>query len=381
MKNPTNSRALATVGILVFACAAAFILFSKQSTSKNEQTVTIGVITPLTGETATHGIRVKHGIELAIEEINAAGGIQGKKVVALYEDSACDSSQAISAAYRLLAQNVAFFLGPQCSGAAMATAPLLQERKSIMISSIASVPDLSLAGDYIFRNSETGAAHGDQMAQFAYNTLQSKKAAILHINLDNGLAYKNSFTETFEKLGGAIVSEQAYDQGTTDFRAQITKIKSSSPDVIYIAGQAAEHAIKQIRELGIDVPITSMNGIEVPELFEIVGSQTENIFFTSSAFNSEDDNERISSFVKKYNSRYEEKAEAFSANSYDAMMILAKSIASCVPEVDTTCVKEKLYEIEYDGVGGKTTFDEYGDVHKKLIVKTVKNGAFTPFFE
>lgn len=359
--------------VLIFS-----LIYLNKNKKTSEQTVTIGSIVPLTGETAIHGIRVKHGIELAVEEINRTGGIDGKKLEVSYEDSQCDPAKATASAYKLLSEGIQVLLGPQCSSEAMAVAPIAEENKILMFASIASVPALSNAGDYIFRNSESGSMHGTQMADFVYKKLNIKTVAILYINLDNGIAYKDSFKDTFESLGGKIVAIESYEKGNTDFRTPLTKIKIAKPELIYIGGQAAEHAIKQIKELGIDSKIASMNGIEVPELWQVAGDAAEGVYFTSSAFDPLNKNPQIQSFVKEYNKRYEEEVEAFSANGYDATMLIAEGLKKCGE--NPTCIKDYLYSTkDYPGVGGSISFDANGDVKKVLEVKIAKDRSFSVY--
>ncbi len=361
------------ISLLLLAILILYVAYPKKN---EEQAITIGSIVPLTGETAIHGTRVKHGIELAVEEINGNGGINGKKLEVVYEDSQCDPARATASAHKLLSEGIKILLGPQCSSEAMAVAPIAEENKALMFASMASVPALSDAGDYIFRNSESGAMHGTQMANFVYNELDIKNAAILYINLDNGVAYKDSFKNEFERLGGKIVAIESYEKGATDFRTQLTKIKNAKPELIYIGGQAAEHAVKQIRELGIPSKIASMNGIEVPELWQIAGDAAEGIYFTSSAFDPL--NEQAKSFVKLYNERYDEGVEAFSANGYDAAMLVAAGLKKCGE--DSSCIKAFLYETkDYPGMGGLISFDSKGDARKKLEIKIAKDRTFSVY--
>lgn len=373
-----KQKKLLYILIPFFAVIISVLVYSAKTRQSEDKNITIGAITPLTGETAIHGIRVKHGIELAVEEINKAGGINGKKLEVSYEDSQCDPAKATASAYKLLSEGIQVLLGPQCSSEAMAVAPIAEENKILMFASIASVPALSNAGDYIFRNSESGSMHGTQMADFVYKKLNIKTAAILYINLDNGIAYKDSFKDTFENLGGKIVAIESYEKGSTDFRTQLTKIKISKPELIYIGGQAAEHAIKQIKELGINSKIASMNGIEVPELWQVAGDAAEGVYFTSSAFDAQGSDERLQSFVKIYNERYEENVEAFSANGYDATMLIAEGLKKCGE--NATCIKDYLYNVkDYPGVGGVISFDKNGDVKKVLEVKIAKDRSFSVY--
>lgn len=361
----------------IFLCLSILILAGAgcQFTSKDEGSIQIGVIAPLTGGTAIHGMRALHGVEIAIDEINEDGGVDGRMIELVIEDSACEAKNGVAAAQKLIAQGIKILLGPQCSSVAMAVAPIAEQNEVLMFSSIASVPDLKYAGEFIFRNSVTGAVHGKRMAAFAYKELGLKTASILYINLDNGVAYDSSFTEEFELLGGRVVGHEAYEKGTADFRAQITKIKQQNQDVIYIGGQSAQIAIKQIRELGVDAQILSMNGIESQEVLDVAGDAAEGIYFTSSAFDKESNRDAVTAFVTKYNNRYDDTVEAFSANGYDAGHIIAKALRSC--DVDTVCIRDYLYSVkDYLGVSGKTSFDAFGEVDKPLRIKQVRDGGF-----
>jgi len=356
--------ALLTLVVLLSACAPT-------------QEVSIGAIQALTGESSPHGLRVKQGIDLAVEDINLAGGINGKPLRIIYEDSACNQPKGVSAALKLIGEGIPVIIGPTCSSVSMAVAPLAEEARVIMITPVSSVPALKDAGDYIFRNRVPGGPHGILMAEFAINELGAKTAGVIYINLDNGVGYKDAFVERFEALGGDVRVVEAYEKGTLDFRAHLAKIKNANPDVLFLAGQAHENAVKQAAELEVESQIIGPITIQSAELIDIAGEAAEGIFYSYSAFDPESSQPIVAEYQRKYAARYGKKSEAFAANAYDATMLIANGLRQCGKNTD--CIRDYLYSVEkYPGVGGITTFDAFGEVTKPLIIKTIKDGEFVP---
>jgi branched-chain amino acid transport system substrate-binding protein len=343
---------------------------------KETAPIKIGVIQSLTGKNGTSGTRAKNGIYLAIKEVNENGGINGRELEPILEDGQTQSNSAVSAIQKLInVDSVSVVFGPSESSAALAAAPVAERNKVIMFAQIPSVPKLRDAGDYIFRNRITGEKHASLAAEFSYNQLNGRTASILYINLDNGLGYRDAFTSRFQELGGKILSTEAYSLEETENKTQLTKIKTNDPDILYIAGQNAEIAIKEARQLDLRAQIISINGTETPEVLEVAGSAAEGIYYTYSAFDPNSNDPVMQKYQKKYQAEYAEVGESFAANGYDALMLVADAFKECGTTAE--CVKDYLYQVKnYPGVGGTTTFDKDGEVSKDLIIKTVKNGEF-----
>jgi len=343
-----------------------------------QETIEIGLITALTGKVATYGHYVKKGVDLAAEHINKNGGINGKKLVIITEDSVADPKTAINTFYKLTEQdNIKIIIGPLASSSVLAVAPLANEKQAVILTPIGSSPEITHAGDFVFRNRISGKFDAINMAEFCATKLKAKTAAILYINEDNGLGYRDYFTQTFENLGGKVLTKIPYERGA-DFRTDLTKIKALNPDIIYLGGHNSELAIKQAKELGIKSQLTGPLMFESQATLDIAGDAAEGFLYTYT-FDSEGQDQHIKDFVKAYKEKHNSIPTAFSANAYDAVMIYAKTIEKC-RNTGPICIKNELYKVQnHPGVSGTTSFDKNGDVEKPIIIKTVKNGEFVKY--
>lgn len=372
------------IGVIIAIIVIGGIWYgvTKKTTITEKGPIKIGYVGALTGNLSSYGIYIKNGIDLALEEINQAGGINGRKLEIIYEDTKSDTSEAVKSASKLInIDKVPIIIGSESSNAVLAIAPLAEQAKVILFTPIASAADITKAGDFVFRNRESGALHGEKMAEFAFNKLNIKNAAVISVNSDNGLSYQSGFVEKFEELGGKIVKVDNYQKGETDFRTILTKVKELNPQAIYIPGYAGDMAeiIKEAVELKIKTQFLASTGIEAKEFFQIIKPPLgDNIIYTYPAFNPDDP--AIADYQNKFQKKYGFKSEALTANSYDALKILALALKICGEK--TTCIRDELYKIkDYPGVGGMTTFDKNGDVIKPIIFKTIKNGQFVPYGE
>ncbi|MBI3032786.1 ABC transporter substrate-binding protein [Candidatus Woesearchaeota archaeon] len=247
-----------------------------------------------------------------------------------------------------------------------------------MITPVSSAKDLKFAGDFIFRNRVAGDKFSEEIAQFAMAELKAKTAAILYINQENGITYRDAFINTFDQLGGIVVISEAYEKGENDFKTQLTKINTKNPDVIYLAGQEPEYAIKQIKELGITAQLLGPLTIETPQLLKTAGQAAEGIYYSYPLFDPYEGTEKMKQFNQLYHSKFGEDAEGYAAYGYDATMVIADALKQCEQnDTLTICIRDYLYHIKnYEGVTGNISFDEYGEVIQPLTVKTVKDGQF-----
>ncbi len=366
------------IGIIIAVIVIGGIWYEANRKPAEKGVIKIGVILPLTGNAATYGVSAKEGIDLALEELNVA---QKRKLELVYEDDQCDPEKAVSAAQKLInIDNVKIIIGHICSSAALAVAPIAEKNKVILFSPGASTPEYKNAGDYIFRNRQDISNEVIKTAEIVRN-FKADKIAIIYINNDYGLASRKVFSEKFKKLGGDVIAEENYQPDSTDFRTQLIKIKKVKPNGIFLAGQIKDSAmvIKQASELGIKTQFFSTIGVEGKELIEIAGPAAEDIIYTSPFFDVKSNETVVKNFIDKFKQKYKkEPTYVFAANAYDALMILNLIIKKCGDNTD--CIKNELYKIrDYPGVSGKTTFDEYGEVDKPLMIKTVKNGQFVPY--
>lgn len=357
---------IATLFLLLCVCAAC----------ASPEPITIGSIQDLTRQSASHGNNAKAGIDLAVAQVNSAGGINGRTLKVIHEDEQCEPERAVRAAKKLIEHDrVSVILGPTCSSSAVAVAPVVEQEQVILLASVPSTPALRGAGDYVFRNRAAGEADSITMARFAREELGAGTAAVLYINLDNGIGYRDAFVAEFTALGGEITGTQAIDRDQTDMRTELTKLASDDPDVLFIASQTGHHAVRQARELGIRARIIGPVTMETHELLDVAGAAAEGIHYSHPAFDPDSNESRIRAYQDAYRKMHGRPSELRAAESYDAAMLIAGALRRCGE--DTACIKAYLYATEgYEGVSGTTTFDADGEVEKPLAIKTVRNGEF-----
>lgn len=366
------------IGIIIVVLVVIFIV---AQTKKEPQLIKIGVILPLTGDFSSHGEDAKKGIDLAVEEINSKGGIRGKKISVIYEDDQMDPSIGVSAFQKLTAvDNVQVVLGGIGSSVALAIAPIAQKKKVVLISPTASNPKLTYAGEYIFRIWPSDIYEGEVMAEFIFNRLNIKKVAVLYVNNDFGQGLKDIFEKKFKELGGEILSIETYEQGSTDFRGQLSKIRNVNPDGIYLPGyyqEIAKIAI-QIREMGIKAKLFSTSPIENPEIIKLAGKAAEGIIYTRPAFDPKNPSEKYKKFFLLFKKKYGVEPGIAAAYSYDAMHIIFSSIERG-GEKGSEIQRAMAVIRDFEGVTGKISFDKNGDVIREMILFTIKNGEFVPY--
>jgi len=342
--------------------------------------IKIGFIGPLTGEAAIYGTSPKKGADLAIEEINAKGGINGKKLELIVEDSKCDPKEAVNAINKLVnVDKIKFIIGGMCSSETLAAAPTAESSKVIMISPVSTNYKVSQAGDYIFRTVPSDALQGKKAAELAYQK-GFRKAAILYVSTnDYGLGLEKVFKEEFSKLGGTVVISEGYAAGDSDFRTQLTKIKFANPDVLFIPSQMPGNdlIVKQAKELGIGCQIIGTETMQDENFVKTVGKAADGIIFTSFA---EYKGAQAHAFSARFKAKFSEEKTIYSDYAYDAVYALEKAMTACKDVQDSVCVKTELYKTDFIGATGPVGFDENGDVKgKDFAVFKIENSQFVPY--
>ncbi len=299
-------------------------------TASTGDTIKVGVYVDLTGQTSSFGQSTKNGIELAVDEINAAGGVNGKKLQLIIEDDQGRPEQAKTVVEKLVSQDkVVAVLGEVASSNSLAAAPVAQAAKIPMITPSSTNPKVTQVGDYIFRVCFLDDFQGSSMAKFAAGNLNGKTAAILgDVNSDYSKGLTEFFEKEFTKLGGKVVAKEAYTQTDPDFKGQLTKIRNLNPDVVYVPGYYGQVGIivKQARELGMNMPFLGGDGWDSPELWSLGGAALKNSFITNH-YSADDPNPVIQSFVKSYKAKYNNVApDSLAALAYDSAKVLADAI-------------------------------------------------------
>lgn len=348
------------------------------SKSDNANKVLVGHYASMTGSEATFGHSTDNGIRLAVEEENAAGGVNGKPVEIITYDDKGEAREAGSAVTRLISRDgVVAVLGEVASGLSLAGAPICQEYGVPMVSPSSTNPKVTKTGDKIFRVCFIDPFQGWVGAKFAHENLKATKAAILY---DQSSPYSVGLREEFEKsftgMGGTIVATETYTAGDQDFSAQLTTIRSSDPDVVYIPGYYTEvgNIALQARRIGIDEPLLGGDGWDSSKLGQIGGEAINNSFY-SNHYSHQDPSPRVQDFIKKYKDKYGETPDGLAALGYDAARILieamrrAKSLGG--DEISAQLAGMK----DFDGVTGKISIDAERNAVKPAVMLEMKDGA------
>jgi branched-chain amino acid transport system substrate-binding protein len=340
----------------------------------------VGEYGSLTGSEATFGKSTDDGVQLKVEELNSAGGVNGRKIQVKVEDDQSNQTEAATAVQKLIDRDrVVAILGEVASGNSMAAAPICQNRQVPMISPASTNPEVTKKGDYIFRVCFIDPFQGTVMAKFAAQNLKLKHVAILK---DQGAPYSTglaaNFTTAFTGLGGTLDDDESYTKDDTDFKAQLTSIKAKNPEAIFIPGYYTQVGTiaRQARDLGITVPLLGGDGWDSPKLFEGAGNALEGCYF-SNHYSAEDKRPAIQQFIQAYKARYNgQTPDAMAALGYDAAGVLAdamrraKSLSG--PDLRDAIAQTK----EFPGVTGTITIDADRNARKPAVVLQVKGQGY-----
>lgn len=366
------------MGVLAAAALVLGGLFFA-SNNTNDESIKIGVVFPMTGNNAAYSEKFMRGLNLAQDEINAEGGVNGRIIELVVEDGMANPAKSVSA-YQKLHQQYGKNMPAVISGfssVVLAIAPLTDNDRVVLVNPVASAAQLSHAGDYEFNVMPLMSLTVTKLAEYIKNEEKMEKAAVIYVNTDFGVSGKNIFKETFESLGGQVVAEESYADGDSDARTQLSKIKQANPDAIYLVttGKSGGLILKQIGELGIKARLFSTDGIETPETISLGGRVAENLIYISPAFDAKSKHPTVRKFADAFQKKYNLAPEVYGANNYDALKLIALAMQNVGP--DGEAIKNYLYGVkDYDGVSGVMSFDSNGDVIKPTIIKTIRNGEF-----
>lgn len=343
--------------------------------------IKVGVYGDLTGQTSSFGQSTRNGSQMAADEINAAGGINGRQVQLIHEDDQGEPGKAATVVAKLINQDqVRALIGEVASSNSIAAAPNAQEGRVPMISPSSTNPKVTQIGNYIFRVCFIDPFQGEVMAKFAANTLKAKRAAILFdSNSDYSKGLIQFFKQSFvDKLGGQIVAEQAYAQRDRDFTGQLTQIRSANPDVIYVPGYYQEVGViaKQTKQLGINAPLLGGDGWDSPQLWDL-GGESLNGSYISNHYSVDDPSPVIQDFVKRYKAKFNGVApDALAALAYDAMMVLADSIKRA-NGTECAALRDAIAQTkDFKGITGVITLDAERNAVKPAVVLELRDKQF-----
>lgn len=358
----------------------------EQQPAGETATIPVGINVELSGAVASYGSNARDGAVLAIEEINAAGGVLGKQLEGLQRDCKSTADEAMSVSAALVGENIVAQIGPLTSGDVAGSTPIMMENKIPLIAPAATAANVTVdekTGEtraYIFRVCFIDPFQGTLMAQFAADNLKAKTAAIYaDTSSDYGKGLAAYFKQTFTEKGGTIVSEEGFVSGDRDFNATLTKIKGSNPDFIYVPGYYQEVAplIKQARELGITAPIGGGDGWDSPDMLSVAGAEALNNTFFTNHYSSQDTDPQVVAFVEAFKAKYNKEPDAFAALGYDCAQLLAQAIKDA-DSTDPQKITDALANIkDFVGVTGKMTIDDQHNPIKAGVVIEFKDGTQT----
>ncbi|MGZ3691008.1 MAG: ABC transporter substrate-binding protein [Pseudobdellovibrio sp.] len=364
--------------ILSLLAVSLFVFSCTKKTDSNE--IVIGSYSSNTGATATFGVFQLHGTEMAIDEINAKGGINGKKIRHINYDNKSDNDETLAVVNRLISQDkVVAILGEATSGRSKIGAQVAQQNKVPMLTSSATNPDVTKVGNYIFRACFIDPFQGMVMAKFMTENLKLKKAAILRdIKSDYSVGLADIFAQKLKEAGGEVVKDISYQEGDIDFKSQLTAIKAANPEAIFVPGYYNEVALiaKQKAELGMQaIPMLGGDGWSSPKLFEIAKEAINGNYF-SNHYTTESTDPKTQEFVKAFKARYHEDADVMAALAYDGVYLMAEAIKN-VKEVTPANIRDELAKIkDFHGVTGKMSMNENRDAVKSAVVVQVQGNDY-----
>ena len=337
--------------------------------------ILIGEYGSFTGTEATFGQSTSKGIKMALEEQNKAGGIKGKQLKLFSLDDQGKAEEAAAVVTRLVSQNnVVAVIGEVASSRTLAAAPIAQEKKVPMISPSSTNVKVTEVGDYIFRVCFIDPFQGTVMAKFATENLKAKKVAILRdVKSDYSVGLADFFIKKFKELGGTIVSDQSYQGGEMDFKAQLTQIRSAKPDAIFVPGYYTEVGLiaRQARQLGIKEPLLGGDGWDSSKLSEIGGEAINGSYF-SNHYTTESTDPMVVEFIKKFKEKYNETPDGLAALGYDAAKILFAAMERTQNPTDTKQIRDEIAKTkDFVGVTGKITLDAARNATKPAVVVKV----------
>jgi branched-chain amino acid transport system substrate-binding protein len=379
-----NRLALALLLLIAILLPAASVGAQDETPVFTGEPIYIGVSGPLTGPNAQYGAQWQKGFDLALDEINGAGGIDGRELRYIFEDSQSDPTQSVVIAQRFVGDpRIIAELGDFSSTASMAASPIYQRGGLVQFGFTNSHPDFTFAGgEYTWSISVTQDQASPALADFAIETLGLENFAVFHLNSDWGQSSYDIFAERVAELGANIVSTQAYLPEDRDFRSAITSVAAANPDAIILFSYAPDGALiaQQAREAGLSVPLIAGGSLQNPDYITLGGEAVEGAFVVGQ-FLTSDPRPEIQTFVENFRAKYDEDPDLFAAIAYDTMNLTAEAIR--LGGATREGVREGLSQLEDvpSIIYGSVTFDpETRRVYNPTFINlVVKDGEFTPW--
>lgn len=385
MKKLVKVVAVMLATVFVFAGCSKKEATTASTSSKGGESFKIGGVFPLSGDVAVYGVECKNGIDLAIEEINAAGGIGGKQIVLISEDDRGNPADSVNAFRKLTTRDgVDIVIGSLTSGCTIAMTTLAQAEKKLQIAPAATAEAVTDAGNYIFRACFIDPFQGTVGGIFAAQNLNTKRAAVLYdVGNDYSVGLTENFVAAFTSNGGEVVAQESYSTGDRDFNAQLTKIRNANPDVVYLPDYYGTVALiaRQMRAQGINTPIVGPDGWDGLTGLDNVGDEVMNGYY-SNHYAVDSTEPAVQKFVSSFRTKYNKDPNAFAALGYDCIYML-RDAAAKAGATDATSLRDAMENTDGDYVTGSIKFDaKHNPVKSAVMLEMARdaNGKLTTVY-
>jgi branched-chain amino acid transport system substrate-binding protein len=344
--------------------------------------IVIGHVSVLAGDQATFGESSNNGVKLAIEEANAKGGVAGRKLALVVYDTAGKPEEAATAATRLItADKATVLLGELASSRTLAIAPIADTHQVPLVTAASTSPKVTKDGDrtrpFVFRVCFIDPFQGTVMAKFVRNDLKLGRAAILRdVASDYSVGLADYFAKTFKELGGEIVADVSFKSGDQDFKAQLTSVRAKKPDILYVPAYYTDVALigRQVRELGMKVPLAGGDGWDSAKLYEIAQGALDGSYFTNH-YTADSPLPAVKEFIARYEQKYAAKPDAFAALGYDAARVAIDAIGRAA-DPSPRAVRDAIEKTKgFAGVTGTITLDADHNPVKSAVVLGIDKNA------
>jgi len=372
MKRASSLAVVAAVAFGTVACGPA-----------ESPDVKLGAILSLAGAGAPYGQSIQRGVELAVEQINAAGGVNvfevgQKPLTLLARDDRSEPARGVQLAQELIAEGVVAAIGAVVSDVTLALAPVFQQAEIILMSPASSTPKLSDAGTFIYRNFPSDDLEALNTADHVFNVAHVPEAAVIAQQSEFGLGQKNSFIQRFRLLGGRALGQESYpaDASAETIAGHVGRLLAEDPPAIYIAGYAADTAMvaRAIRDAGSSAALFGTGAVLPIDLVAAGGDAVEGLAFPQAPFDIESGADNVRRFVADYQAKYGMAPDVYAAHGYDAVQMIAQAIGQA--GADAQEMRFYLNSMNpYEGLAGVTAFDDKGDVRKFHTMYAIQNGA------
>jgi branched-chain amino acid transport system substrate-binding protein len=342
--------------------------------------IKIGAFLSLTGPTSAYGISAANAINLAKDEANQTGGINGTRIAVDIEDDQSKTEDVPGIVNHLIKEHgVKALLAEPVSTRALAAAPIAQQNQIVMISSASVKPELTMQGNYIFRACFVSSTEGDAIAKFARESLKAKTVAIiLDPKNDYAVVLANFFAESFRSRGGQLISQQRYEANATDLKDQIAALKSAAPDVIFAPGfyTTAPLIAREVKRAGIKSTLIGSDGWDSPDLLKNGSDIFEGVYFANHFWIGSDD-PNVKNFVANYRARYKVDPDAGAATAYDAARMLFDAFRHAKSDKSADLREALAATKNFPGVTGMITLDENRNAQVPVYILRIEGGKFT----